>query len=711
MSASSSSGTEASLLGRLGAMALLQGDHAAALRALEEAARASHRDAGVWSNLGEARRRTGDSTGAREAFRAALEIDPDRASAIYGLGRLAFDGGDFEEAARRFGIAARRKPRNVTFVSAEADASRAQGRYRRAVRCYRRALELEADHLGSVRNLGRLLLRTGRFEEAEPLLRRAVELAPGDGRDRLELGRALVYLERLDEAMGCFADAAERMGDDDELHTAIAQVWREVEDLAQAEHWFLRALEVAPGNLQARCGLAAIHRQASLHDHAVRQLEELAAEHPESAVVAQELGQAHWDAGDADRSVRAFRRAMELRPRNAALRARVGHVLASAGAVEEALEQFREALVQNPRCIPALHGLALAQRDELSDDHLEQMIALVAEEALGDGARASLHNGLAHAFDARSRYELAAEHAGMANALQWAHRERRGWSYDVETFERSIDDTIELCSASFLRGRHGWGLDDPTPVFVVGMPRSGTTLTEQILAAHPRVLGIGERDLAGRSVNLLETLVPSASRIGALRDASPAVVSKIAQEYLAGLGQIRAREEAPEAVRIVDKLPDNYLLLGWLVTMFRRVRIFYCRRDPRDIAVSCWLTQFAKIRWACHFEHLAHRIRQHRRLMGHWRRTLPVEILEVDYESTVADPEGTARRLVEFLGLEWDPACLRYAENDRLVRTASVTQVRQPIYRRSVERWRRYEEPLADLFQRIPARPGGAASP
>ena len=154
-------------------------------------------------------------------------------------------------------------------------------------------------------------------------------------------------------------------------------------------------------------------------------------------------------------------------------------------------------------------------------------------------------------------------------------------------------------------------------------------------------------------------------------------------------------------------MPDNYHLLGFLAAVFPRARFIHCRRDVRDIALSCWITNFSQIRWAFDLEHIAHRILQYRRIMSHWRQVLPVPLLEVDYEELTADQEGVSRRLVDWLGLEWDDACLHFHRTERLVRTASVAQVRQPIYRRSVARWKHYEAMLKPLLDRLGVLPAG----
>ena len=175
-----------------------------------------------------------------------------------------------------------------------------------------------------------------------------------------------------------------------------------------------------------------------------------------------------------------------------------------------------------------------------------------------------------------------------------------------------------------------------------------------------------------------------------------ASVEGLASRYLERLNEIDAA-----APRIADKMPDNYQLLGFLAMLFPRAKFIHCRRDLRDVALSCWITNFSHIRWASDFEHIAARFRDYQRLMQHWRQVLPVPLLEIDYEETVADLEGVARRLVAWCELEWEPACLAFYQGQQPIRTASVTQVRQPIYTRSVARWKNYEKSLEPLFVKL----------
>ncbi len=252
----------------------------------------------------------------------------------------------------------------------------------------------------------------------------------------------------------------------------------------------------------------------------------------------------------------------------------------------------------------------------------------------------------------------------------------------------------KVCTPDFFERVRAFGLDSDLPVFIVGLPRSGTTLVEQILASHSRVFGAGEIKLAGDAITALGG--QGAGLIEGLRQLDCQTARRLASEHLEAL---RALNHA--ALRIVDKMRENYLYLGALASLFPRAKLIHCRRDLRDVAVSCWMTHFREVPWANDQQHIASRFHEYQRIMEHWRKVLPVPLLEVDYEETVADLEPVARKLVAWCGLAWEPACLEFHRAKRPVRTASAVQVRQPVFRTSVGRWKHYEQALVSLFARL----------
>jgi hypothetical protein len=368
-------------------------------------------------------------------------------------------------------------------------------------------------------------------------------------------------------------------------------------------------------------------------------------------------------------------------------------------------DSFRTSLRYDPNGVGAWEKLATLLRRTLPDDDLEAMRRLVAMPSLPKDRRAGLHFGLAQVLDARKLYAEAAEHLLHANALAQEVWRERGENYDPVKHSAFVNEIMATCTPAFFHRLRGLGLHSELPIFILGLPRSGTTLIEQILASHSQVFGGGELSCTQADFKSLPEIMSSVEVEKSARgEPAMAYLSRLDSEAIHTVAQRhldRLRALHPTAGRITDKKPENYMLLGLLAVLFPKAKFIHCRRDVRDVAVSCWLTNFRRTRWANDPEHIASRFREYGRLMEHWRVTLPVPLLHIDYEETVADLEGVARKLVSWCGLEWEPACLEYHRTQRPIHTASLTQVRQPIYTGSVGRWKNYEPALGHLFTKL----------
>jgi hypothetical protein len=348
--------------------------------------------------------------------------------------------------------------------------------------------------------------------------------------------------------------------------------------------------------------------------------------------------------------------------------------------------------------VAAYASLLTTLGGKTADEDIARAEELLSRPWMTDNRRASLHFGLAQTYDGRADWTQAAQHMVQANRLKSDHLNARDMGYDPAAYSSHVDRIIEAFGPAFFDRVRDLGATSERPVFIVGLPRSGTTLTEQILASHRQVFGAGERPFASQAIlRLPHVLGRQDDPLACIPHADGPALAALANWHLDQLRQL----DGGRADRIVDKMPDNYHLLGFLAAVFPRARFIHCRRDVRDVALSCWITHFSQIRWAFDLEHIAHRVLQYQRIMSHWRQVLPVPLLEVNYEELTADQEGVSRRLVDWLGLEWDDACLNFHRTERLVRTASVAQVRQPIYRRSVARWKHYEAMLKPLLDRL----------
>jgi tetratricopeptide (TPR) repeat protein len=409
------------------------------------------------------------------------------------------------------------------------------------------------------------------------------------------------------------------------------------------------------------------------------------------------LGWLKHDRGDYDAAEVIYLYALSLKPDLVAARCNLGTVLEEKGEFDRAADCFRKALQQDARLPGALAQMATMLRKKLPEADLEAMRHLLDDPYLSDGQRGCLHYGLAQVLDDRGNYHSAAEHLARANCIAANEWSKRGQSYDSDAHTRFVDQLIDTFTPALFEQVRGLGSASDRPIFIVGLPRSGTTLTEQILASHSRVFGAGELRLGRESFEMLmEGKTDDAAMFAALGQLDSAQLQRIAERHLKRLGEL-----SPDKPHVVDKMPDNYQYLGLLALLFPRAIFIHCRRDLRDVAVSCWMTNFHHIRWASDKNHIASRFRDYRRLGDHWRKVLPVDVLEVDYEETVTDLEGVARRLIAFCDLDWEPNCLAFHEGKQPVRTASVAQVRQPIYTRSVARWKNYEAALGSLFVQL----------
>ena len=505
---------------------------------------------------------------------------------------------------------------------------------------------------------------TERFREAIAPLREIVRLKP-DGADcRYDLGAA--YLR-----CGLYVEAAESL--------------RKAVDLRPGFHQALGQLAYALERLQYDAEAAVQYRKLSRNATAPRQR-------------LFHLAKAQILEGTLPEAEATLRRLLTLAPNDGEIRTLLGQVLVDQRKFEEAGEELRRATETVPA---AFHKLATTRHMAEADRPLlERMRAKAAEPGLDLEERTLIHFGLGKACDDLGEFEEAMRQYDTANALRG-----RAARFDRAALARDYDDIIARYNADALDraaratlrvGRLGRDL----PVFIVGLPRSGTTLTEQILSSHPAVAAAGEQPFWGiRARKML---------YGPDGLPDPDALSGIADEYIGLL-----RRFGPSASRVTDKAPLNFATLGVLRLALPDARIIHCRRHPLDTCLSIYFTDFSSsLGFAFDKGHIAFMHRQYERLMAHWRRVLPANrFIELDYENLIADSEAEIRRLVDFLGLAWDDACLAHERNTRVVRTASVWQARQPIYKTSLERWRRYEPWLGEMRELLPNSQGGFGLP
>ncbi len=684
-----------------GQCAFFQGRYSEAARHFQQALNHLPGHASLQNNLAESLKRAGEENRALQIWQALVREQPDYAVARYNLAALQVRRQDGQAALQTLGQPTPDEP--AQWRAVRGDAWRLLGRPGKAEACYRQALEQDPDCFQALTNLGPLLLHKGEYAQAQAFCRKACALQPENGLAWFNLGRCHRALDDFESALEAFAEAYERQPDFMPLVRAITQCWIEMGEWQEARAWLeeLKTLEGA----EQEVAVLEVHilRETEQLQTALEQAESFLQAHPDHPAMLGELAQTLEADGQLAEAIACWRGRIEREPASIHLWQSLGHVLEVAGELEAAEQAFRQALEINPQSPQALAGLASLLRKKLPDALAERMEKHLQNDRLGKRPRASLHNGLAFWHDGQGRYEQAYQHGKEANRLYWEWRAERGWEYDPDDYSQQVDELIAQFDAGWFQRleQAETGLPDPRPVFIVGMPRSGTTLSEQMLAAHPQVAGVGEAPFASRAFWQFARQRPETLDVAEAMLQAPDRLRGAAQWHLRQLEGLVEKQGEGQALRIVDKMPDNYSLLPWLLALFPRAKIIHLRRDPRDVAVSCWMTQFGVIRWAFDETHLARRIEDYLRLTAHWRAVAGHRWLELDYEALVNEPETQLQRVFRFMELDFHPDCLAFHQNRNAVRTASITQVRQPLYKSATERWRRYQPWLGGLFRQI----------
>ena len=543
----------------------------------------------------------------------------------------------------------------------------------------------EANRLASE---GKRLIRMGRAAKAVDVLKRAVDLKPDAAAMQLDLGDALMAAGRLQEAVETLALAIRLDARMPTAHFYLAQIFDGFGQEAMAIAGYKAAVALKPDLVDAQMRLGDLYLARDLRADAEAAFRAAASASARDGVTARIAeARAVEASGDFEAALAKMRAAVTAHPKSGEARAILANLLTQSGQLEEAATEFERASELTLDMNSVWIGITTNRKITANDDALlARMKAALNQSRLSPRHRQLLHFALGKAHDDRGEYESAMRNFDEGNQLRGM-----GSEFDREGLARRVDQIIAAAPPSFFDRSPNVGVDDATPILIVGMPRSGSTLTEQILSSHPDVAAGGELGFWSSPRILSQDLLSVAG------DAEAA--KRVANDYIATLKAVE-----PAAKRVTDKALANFFLLGILHRLLPKATLIHCRRHPIDTALSIFTTNFeTNFDYASSRGDLVFYYRQYARLMDHWRNVLPPgRLVEVDYESLVSDPEPQARRLVAACGLDWNDACLAPHRNTRKIKTASVWQARQPIYRTSLERWRRYEPWLGELRELAP---------
>lgn len=612
------------------------------------------------ANLGELYRMLKNLDKAVAHGRKAVELAPSLAYARSNLGIAYYDLEDYDKAETCHKLVLKAEPAHPQSLNNMGSIYRDRDDDdEKALEWYAKATEADPSYLEPVNNMGATLLRLERHDEAMAALDRALAVNPRYAEAICNKGYIFAALERYEQALACYNASLQIRPEYPEACIGLANIYREKILLDKAEEAARRAIEFDPDGQEAWCTLGAV-----------------------------QMAQ-----GRSDLAEQSYNKALELDPESSGAKRGIGHIRLENGDLAEAEEIFSSTIDEGRERIASLFSLAQARKTKRGDAIIAQLEKEAEnEDGLSDNKKIFLNFGLGKIYD-----DIGENDKAFPRFIEGCRLKRTRLPYDAQVKDAHFRKIRDLFTPEFMEKHKGHGFESETPVFVVGMPRSGTTLTEQIIASHPKAFGAGEifdfLDLAGSNNKDGSAGFPDTT--AGLKDGQ---IRDIGRRYVEGLQQ-----RAPKSARVTDKMPINFQHIGLIRLALPQAKIVHVSRHPLDTCISCFTRLFAHNQ-NCTYDlaELGLFYKGYHETMRHWREVLPEgSFYDIRYEELVADTETEARKLIDYCGLDWNDACLEFYKHERSIRTASVTQVRQPIYKTSLARWKKYEKFLGPLIEAL----------
>jgi tetratricopeptide (TPR) repeat protein len=642
--------------------------------------------------------RSGDAAAAEGASRAALERYPDDANflAVLGAALNRLNRAAEAEVVLRKAIDA--DPGYAKAHEALAHALLAQKRPADAVPVLRQAVSLNPALKSAQVTLSQALLAAGLEQEAKDAFDELLQRHPQ--MQRLAKAAEHHRAGQFEQAEAIYRELLRQDPDDVTVSRLFGVLALDAGNYRNAAVLLRQAVKLAPGFHAAWIDLCRAQTELHELDDAFASAERAIQLDPRRAGGYIALGNALARTNRTDDAIAAYRRASEIRPDNAEIALGLGNVLKTIGRQQEAIAAYRDGIRLKPDFAELYWSLSNLKTFRFAPDEITAMQQALESGPLPESAVVHFCFALGKACEDHGDYPRAFAYFQRGNALR-----RTQEHYDPVNAEQIGERIREVFSAAFIRENDGAGFADVAPIFIIGLPRSGSTLIEQILASHSEVEATHELPEGGRLIRFIDR-----QRIGG--KTYPEAVLGFSRQAFAEIGQRYDRETQRYRVgkpRFIDKMPNNFAMVGLLQLAMPNARFINARRDPRDTCLSCYKQLFARGQSFCYdLMELGDYYIEYQRMIDHWNRVLPGRVLDVQYEAVVADLRGQTHRILEFCDLPWEDACLRYYATERAVRTASSEQVRQPIYGDAVGVWRHYEtelKPLLDVLAPLLAEP------
>jgi tetratricopeptide (TPR) repeat protein len=625
----------------------------------------------------------GDADAAISLLLEAKQLDPLNAEAFHMLALIAYSEGRMDDAGEFILDAITRDDTDPALHANCGAIMNLLGRPQEAEAACRHVIDLDPNHAEAHNNLAVSLEVQGRLDEAQDAAVRAIELNPRYVEACINLGNILLRAGEALTAADAYRAAITINPDTLMARANLAIALRQAGQLDAAEAECRKALDINPEFAEGHNSLGNVLREKEDWPGAIDAFGAAIGLRHGYADAMLNLAGTLFKSGDITGAQDKYRDILEMFENLSEAHAGLGVVLLATGRLDAAVESFKLAVASKPALGEAQYNLATAIGGEYSETEISAIRKLLQDKQLPDADRIRIHFALGEINDQRGNNETAFADFDAGNQLRQSQLETSGHTFDADAFDARVDAIIAAYGADLFRAREDAGDPSDLPVFIVGLPRSGTTLVEQIVASHSQAETKGE----------MELIRVMCADDGDLAGADDKILNEKAERYLAELTR-----DTEGAARIIDKMPLNWLHLGQIQLMLPDAHVLYCRRDPLDTGLSCFRQDFtASHSWACDLDHIGRYQTACARLMEHWKSVLPLSILDVRYEDMIDDQEAASRRIMDFLGLGWDEACLDFHTSNRVVLTASNWQVRKPIYKTAVGRAKGYEAFLGPL--------------
>jgi tetratricopeptide (TPR) repeat protein len=629
---------------------------------------------------------------AEEVCVKILRINPNHSESSHLLGLIAHHAGKDDLAISSVNKAIQNDPKNPFYYNNLGNIFQDQGKLDEAISCYQKALQLKPDLARPYNNMGNAFKDQGKLNEAISCYQKALDLQPDYSDAYYNMGIAFEDQNNLNEAISCYQQAIHLKPDYFAAYNNMGNAFKDQGKLDEAISCCQKALQLKPDYAAAYNNMGnALTDQDNL-DEAISCYQKALQLKPDYAEACNNMGIAFKDQAKLDEALSCYQKALQLKPDYAAAYNNMGVAFQNQGNFDEGNSCFRKALELKPDNAQALYSLVQPQKlSYYETQELFQLAEQLSKQDMSEDDSTLVYFALGKLCDDLGMFEKAFEYYRLANTL--AHRKVE---FRIDLHREYISKIIQTFTDDLFYRRQTWGSDSKMPIFIVGMPRSGTTLVEQIISSHPDVLGAGELSFFFQIDSKLKSRQIHSLYPEYVQWVDRETAHDISEGYLGHLRNL-AKSSANQS-RVTDKMPHNYLLLGLMFLLLPKARFVHCQRHPLDNCLSIYFQKFLKEHpYAYDLSEIGRSYSEYQRLMSHWRQVLPTTIFEVTYEELVSRQEQVSQELLEFCGLEWDSRCLEFHKNARPVFTASYWQVRQPIYASSIGRWKHYSKFLGSL--------------